>query len=183
MSEADQEEFEALFRAHFDAVLAYCLARTDADSAKDVTAQTFLVAWRRRSDVPAAGLPWLLGVARRTLADHRRSARRRQNLRDRLVIHRPDPCAGDDPAHEVMERATVVAALRALSPRDREVLQLVAWDGLSPADAAVVLGCSRPAVAVRLSRARRRFANALARHDGPAVTASPIVTSSPKEIR
>jgi RNA polymerase sigma-70 factor (ECF subfamily) len=55
----------------------------------------------------------------------------------------------------------VLAALATLGERDREVLLLHAWDGLDNAEAATVLGCSANAFAVRLHRARRRFADAL----------------------
>src|SRR5438067_11196288 len=122
------------------------------------------MAWRRRREIPARVLPWLLGVTRRALADQRRSIRRRLGLVDRVVLHRVEPPAGD-PADEVTERAVVLAALGELPPRDRELLELIAWDGLCSADAAVVVGCSEGAFAVRLSRARRRLADALARHD------------------
>jgi RNA polymerase sigma-70 factor (ECF subfamily) len=67
----------------------------------------------------------------------------------------------------------VLRALAALSERDREVLLLIAWDGLAHDEAAAVCGCSRPALRVRLHRARRRFASELARAragDAPEVT-------------
>lgn len=57
---------------------------------------------------------------------------------------------------------TVLGALATLGERDRELLLLIAWDGLSQAEAAEVLGIRRPAVATRLHRARRRLADALA---------------------
>ena len=59
--------------------------------------------------------------------------------------------------HDFIERATAVAALAELSNLEREALLLVAWDGLSNADAAVVAGCTQRAFEVRLSRARARL--------------------------
>ncbi|MDC7122677.1 hypothetical protein OMK64_14150 [Cellulomonas fimi] len=46
--------------------------------------------------------------------------------------------------------------LSALTSDERDVLLLVAWDGLSPAESAAVLGITAEAARARLSRARRR---------------------------
>ena len=59
------------------------------------------------------------------------------------------------------------AALASLSQGDQEVLRLVAWDGLAPADLAVVLGCSPVAARTRLHRARSRLAARLGIDPGP----------------
>lgn len=161
MVDEDRRQFERLFHEHYDAVLAYAVVRADLHVAKDAVAQAFLVAWRRRQEVPDRPLPWLLAVTRRTLADQRRAAARQGNLATRLkgfADHRPL----GDPADQVVEVDGALAAFRTLGDGDQEVLRLVAWDRLSPADAARVLGCSRPAFAVRLSRARRRLAAAMA---------------------
>ncbi|MDQ1439385.1 MAG: hypothetical protein QOK43_3014 [Acidimicrobiaceae bacterium] len=181
--------FERLFHEHYDAVLAYALLRADVELAKDAAAQTFLVAWRRRDDMPEQVRPWLLGVTRRTLADMRRSATRRRSLVARVsTMGRAGGAAAAataahvDPADAVAEADGVVNAFLTLSESDREVLRLVAWDRLPAADAAVVLGCSEAAFAVRLSRARRRLAAAFEVHDSvvdeseaePEVEADPL---------
>ena len=57
--------------------------------------------------------------------------------------------------------STVLAALGALTPAERDAITLVAWDGLTAEEAAIVLGCSRAAFYVRVHRARRRLAAAL----------------------
>ena len=72
--------------------------------------------------------------------------------------------AGDD--HEIDPR--VIAALARLNERDRELLMLLAWEELSQAEAAEVLGLRKNTVAVRLHRARRQFADALAAEDAHA---------------
>jgi DNA-directed RNA polymerase specialized sigma24 family protein len=64
------------------------------------------------------------------------------------------------------------AALTSLSQRDQEVLRLVAWDGLTPAQLATALGCSPVAARARLHRARGRLARRLGiergmQHHGP----------------
>ena len=154
-------EFEELYRRHGGRVLGYALRRTSPAVADDVVAEVFLVAWRRRDDMPVDVLPWLLGVARKVLANRRRSEQRVLALRHRLASERESiaPATGDD----VDER--VIRALGRLSDRDRELLMLLAWDDLSQAEVAEVLGMRKNTVAVRLHRAREHFADALAAED------------------
>jgi RNA polymerase sigma factor (sigma-70 family) len=147
--------FEAMFDRHHTAVRSYVLRRSAGIVVEDVVADTFLVAWRRLEDVPEPALPWLLGVARRVLADQRRAARRRRSLTERLLRESPAPGPWLPPAGLSPELAD---ALMALTEREREALLLVAWDGLPPRDAAVVAGCSTAAFRVRLHRARGRVA-------------------------
>jgi RNA polymerase sigma-70 factor, ECF subfamily len=157
----DRERFERLYRENFRAVLRFALARIDPERAKDVAAETFLVAWRRLDDVPAEPRLWLLGVARRVIAGQFRSEARRQALALRLRAVRGSDAAEGDLSGMLAERDQVLAAFAALGERDREVLRLVTWDGLSAAEAAEVLGVTRLAFAVRLHRARKRLAQAL----------------------
>jgi RNA polymerase sigma-70 factor (ECF subfamily) len=72
----------------------------------------------------------------------------------------------------VIERETALAAIAALPERDLEILALVNWHGLDPRQAAKVMGCSVPALAVRLHRARRRLARAL--DAAPPRSAAPV---------
>ncbi len=74
--------FDQVFRDYQRAVLVYFLRRTDRVTARDATADTFLVAWRRMDDMPSDEevLPWLYGIARRVLANHRRSHKRFMTL-------------------------------------------------------------------------------------------------------
>jgi RNA polymerase sigma-70 factor (ECF subfamily) len=154
--------FEALFATHHDPVRRYIIRRQSAPLVDDAIAETFLVAWRRLDEIPDRTLPWLLGVARRVLADQRRAVRRRRSLSERLRGSILTPgLAGDwePPAGLTPELAS---ALAALTEHEREALLLVAWDELSPADAARVAGCSPAAFRVRLHRARQRVADRLA---------------------
>ena len=152
-SDAERARFESIFERHQRAVLAYALrrARSTAD-AEDVAAETFLIAWRRLDDVPAEALPWLYGVARRVLANQRRGTDRRLRLLSRL---RHDQ-HGDPAAASGEPRA--ISALNRLNADDQELLRLVAWEELSHAEIAAVFGISINAVAIRLHRARQRFA-------------------------
>jgi RNA polymerase sigma-70 factor (ECF subfamily) len=147
--------FEALFRQNADTVLAYATRRSDPDTAQEVVAETFAVAWRRLDVVPDPAIAWLLGVARKVLANERRSRSRADALTLRLV--RGSGASSEDTADMVDARLSVQAALDGLPPADREVLELLAWEGLSADQAADVLGCSRATIAVRFHRARRRF--------------------------
>lgn len=56
-----------------------------------------------------------------------------------------------------LQRVEVLAALAALSPTEREALLLIAWDGLTPTQAARIAGCTAAAFHLRLFRARRRL--------------------------
>ncbi len=156
--------FEALYRAHAGAVRSYVRRRSDAQTADDVVADVFVTAWRRLSDMPDDPLPWLLGVARRTLANRRRGWARDEALRDRMVSEARAPLA--DPLTSESDQA-VLRALSVLSERDREALLLVGWEGLEAAQAALVLGVRPNTFAARMYRARRRFARALAADPGP----------------
>ena len=149
-----------MYREHGGAVRRYVRRRWDAQSADDVVADVFVVAWRRLDEVPDDPLPWLLGVARRVLANRRRGTAREHALLARLRFERlgvPPFIARDAPERG----ARVWRALSALSERDREVLLLVAWEGLAPHRAARVLGIGANTFAVRMYRARRRFRRAL----------------------
>lgn len=176
MNDRPEQRFDQLWQDHAPAVLRYARRHVLPDEVEDVVAETFVVAWRRLHEVPAYGLPWLLGVARNVSANVRRGRRRREALFDRLAFELDDepvwPGAdgGDD---------TVTAALHRLSDADRELLTLLAWDGLSQAEAAEALGCSRGVLKVRLHRARRRFAALLGQGIADPSPAAPVPTSCP----
>lgn len=163
-----QRRFEELYEACQGPILAYLLRRTDNPSdAADVMAETFLTAWRRLDAVPDgdASRLWLYGVARRLLANHHRGERRRSALGERLSAELSAAVSSQDPHGPGMAADAIGAAFRALDESDRELLALVGWEGLDRAQIAVVLGCSRNAVRIRLHRARRRFAAELQRHE------------------
>jgi RNA polymerase sigma-70 factor (ECF subfamily) len=81
----DRDRLEAIFREHYEAVLAYARRRAPISVADDVAAETFAVAWRKADRIPREPLPWLLGIARRVLATQRRSSERRERLSNRLA--------------------------------------------------------------------------------------------------
>ena len=151
--------FEQLFADHLRTVSAYVRRRASADEVDDVVAETFLVAWRRLEDVPPEPKGWLLGVARRVLANQRRATARRAALT-------ASAAATMSPgAHAAEGGSRALRALAKLSERDRDLLLLAAWDGLTADEIAAVVGCSRAAAKVRLHRARRRLQRKLAELD------------------
>lgn len=150
--------FERLWDAHHAAVLAYAARRTDPHEARDVVAEAFLAAWRRLDDAPADARPWLLGLARGALSNSRRGVRRREALAERVAVTMR---ASADPGDRQL-----ADALGTLPERDVECLLLVAWEGLSHAEAARVSGCTTATFTVRLHRARRRLRAALVHDTG-----------------
>lgn len=154
------DRFREIFERHYAAVRNYVRRRAVADVVDDVVAETFLVAWRRLDDVPVDPLPWLLSVARRVLATQRRTARRRASLAAKLQSV-PPAVPPDDPD------PGIAAALRRLPEKDREVITLIGWDGLTPVQAAGVIRESAVTVRVRLHRAKRRLRKELHRAGYP----------------
>ncbi len=157
-----QDRFEAVFTQNHRRVLGYLLRRVEqpADAA-DLLAETFLTAWRRFDELPDRADMWLLGTARRVLANHRRGCVRQlqlaNRLRDALIS---TPYKGTSSTSD-----RIAVALSELSPSDRELLTLTAWEGLGPSDVAIVLRTSDTVTRVRLHRARNRLRNRLATLD------------------
>jgi RNA polymerase sigma-70 factor (ECF subfamily) len=154
--------FERCFRDHYAQVLAFSLRRVSGrELAEDVVADTFAVAWRRRDRIPEPALPWLYAIAAHVIANQYRSTRRRHNLDARLAHEASAGATESDPAESLDRRDAFSAAFALLAEPEREVLRLVAWDGLDTRDAARVFGCSPGAFRVRLHRARRKLAKRL----------------------
>ena len=158
----------AIYERHAGAIAAYALRRAPAADAADVVADTFLVAFRRHDEMPGEPntLPWLYGVARRVLANQRRSTERRTRLHERLRHEFVDFDQRNAGALDTDEFRQVAAALSALSADDAELLRLTAWEGLSPAELAMTMDLDASVVRQRLRRARQRLRRQLgAGHD------------------
>jgi RNA polymerase sigma factor (sigma-70 family) len=160
----DASAFAVLYERHASAVYRFCFWRlADAALAEDLSAAVFLEAWAGRARVDLAGgslLPWLLGVAHNLVRNQWRSARRRRAALSRLPPLREAPDPADDVAARVdAERRmrAVRAALVRLPAREREVMEMCVWAGLSPAEAAVALRIPVGTVHSRLHRARARL--------------------------
>ena len=142
---AAEERFRSVF-SHLGAVAAYARRRGHAD-ADAAAAEVMTIAWRRLADVPRDDpRPWLFATARNVVLADRRRAR---------TVSAPLDMASET---EVLELdPELEAALRSLSYIDREALLLVAWEDLTPTQAARSLGINPAAFRVRLLRARRRL--------------------------
>ncbi|MEV5412555.1 RNA polymerase sigma factor [Thermopolyspora sp. NPDC052614] len=147
----DSQRFTTMYDLYRQRVWAYVVSQAGRQIADKVVSETFAIAWRRFDDVPEPALPWLLNVARTVLRHNIREDIRRESLAGELYAH-----AAADHAEKVAERLAVLTALASLTEAERELLILVAWQGLSPRDAARVVGCSATAFRVRLHRARKR---------------------------
>jgi RNA polymerase sigma factor (sigma-70 family) len=156
--DGDATRFESLYRDCYEDLLRYALRRTGRpEMAADVVADAFLVAWQRIGDIPRdQGRAWMFGVARNVLANQHRAVRRGADLAARLRRELTEVSVVQP---EVP--AETAAAFRALSEADRELLRLVAWEGLAADELAVALDCSVNAARIRLHRARSRFTEAL----------------------
>lgn len=163
MDEDRTARFEAIYVATFGPLLGYAVRRCEcAEDAADVVAETFAIAWRRLDAIPPGEQArlWLYGVARNVLANHRRRLARREGLSAALAaelagVYQPS-------TEDSVELGVVGQVFRGLPDADRELLALVAWEGLDHAEIATVLGCSRNAVRIRLHRARKRLTGELA---------------------
>ncbi|MDM7830402.1 sigma-70 family RNA polymerase sigma factor [Cellulomonas sp. MW9] len=149
--------FEALVRDHATPVHRYLARRVAADDVEDLTADVLTIAWRRREEVPSgAELPWLYRTAGFVVANHRRKSR------PVLMADVPEDADDDDPALLAVRDDQARRALAALSPRDRQIVLLHAWEGLTGDGLAEVLGIGRGGADAALSRARSRLAAAWA---------------------
>ena len=159
-----RDRFEALVADVYDPLQRYIRRRAAADEAGDVLSDVLLTLWRRLDDVPEGSvLPWSYGVARRTVSNHRRAASRHLKLVERLETERP-PVVDDDPSGQ-MEDPALADALAGLPAADQEILRLWAWEQLEPREIALSLGSTANAVSLRLSRARKKLADAMTRQD------------------
>lgn len=155
--ETAEAAFRALFDAAYDDLTRFVERRTHPVDAPDVVAETFLVAWRRFDDVPrdpGEARAWLFVTARNLVANRVRRDRHQAAITVRIAAQ-PAPGVGEH--DDVAARLDLARAFARLTPSDQEVIALTAWDGLSQAEAAAVLGIGARAYGVRLSRARRRL--------------------------
>lgn len=148
-------EYDDFYEHYEPFVAAYVGRRVHADAVADLVAEVFVASWRRREVVPANALPWLYRTAHNVIGNAYRSESRLQSLREKLGSVPAEH--GRDPAAVAADRQRLLQAFADLSDDDRELLLLVAWEGLAVPDIAEVLDLSPGATSVRLHRARARF--------------------------
>jgi RNA polymerase sigma-70 factor, ECF subfamily len=175
---ADAETaFRALFQATYDDLVCFVERRTHLAIADDVVAEVFLTAWRRFADVPTTlddARAWLFVTAQHILRNRQRSDQRQRSLALR-ILREPDGLAAAE-ADGVATRVDLVRAWQHLSTDDQQALTLTVFENLTGAQAARVLGISRPAFSVRLLRARRRLRRHLQQHEATADHRHPTPT-------
>jgi RNA polymerase sigma factor (sigma-70 family) len=160
-SRSGPEWFAVIFDRHFDAIHGYLQRRVGLAVAEDLAAETFLVAFRRRTSYDIGrpdARPWLFGIAANLLRHHRRAEHRRLRAFARTGI---DPLFDEvEKAQDRVDSAALgphlARALARLSSKDREVLLLYAWAELSYEEIAEALAVPVGTVRSRLARARRK---------------------------
>jgi RNA polymerase sigma-70 factor (ECF subfamily) len=160
-------DFEALYRTSRDDLYAYVASLLrDRSAAEDVTAVAFERAYRRRrlfNRRRGSERAWLFGIARNAALDE---LRRRQ--RTAVLVAEPEDAKSElpeDGAEQALRRSTVRAALTALEPRDRELIALKFFAGLSNAELASVLRVSESNAGTMLHRAVQKLRKAC--HENP----------------
>ena len=169
-SQATDAKFRRLFDEYFAEVRSYCLRRLSVADANDAVSEVFLVAWRRRNDVPSDVRPWLFAIARNVVRNNARSTVRAHRLTSRVRAEPVYPEPG--PELQVVRNAedeALLVAVEALPGKYAEVLRLWAWEWLTAPQIADVVGCSVSAAEKRLSRALKRMRESLAHPDPHAI--------------
>jgi RNA polymerase sigma factor (sigma-70 family) len=165
----EPEAFGVLFDRHGERIRSYCARRTGSlEAADDLVSVVFLEAWRRRADVELladSALPWLYGIANRTVQRRWRTTTRHRRALERLAATQDSaPDHADEVAGRVDDErqlARLREALAGLRRTDQEVLTLCLWQGLDYESAALALDLPVGTVRSRLSRARARLRDAV----------------------
>ncbi|MFC8620206.1 RNA polymerase sigma factor [Micromonospora purpureochromogenes] len=177
----DEDWFTRVYAAEYGPVVRYGQRRlADLNAATELAQEVFVIAWRRRREVPDRSLPWLYGVARRLLANEWRARRAAPDvlpITDAGLLQKP----GSSGADATVGVADLQAALATLADLDQEILRLVGWEELTVSEAAQVLGCTRTTAAVRLHRARRRLNDAMSYRSGSPAQ-QPVLASPRKAL-
>ena len=168
-----------LYERHALAVFRYLARRAGPPAADDLLSEVFIAALSTSTRVVAhdsgSALPWLYGIALNVL---RRHFRRRPAAQGAARDPGMDWDAVDDRIDAWAERERLRAALAGLPESDRELLLLVAWEGLTHGEAAAALGISQVAARSRLHRARMRAIKALHKQQG-GVPGNPEIVTTP----
>ncbi|WP_406461068.1 sigma-70 family RNA polymerase sigma factor [Streptomyces sp. NBC_01622] len=162
------ELFALLYDRYASDIHRYAARRLGDGAADDITADTFLAAFRIRSRYDRSrpnARPWLYGIAGNLIGKQRRTEVRALKA---LARTGRDPVAAswsdswvEDPDSRIAARGPLAGALAALSAGDRNVLLLVAWADLTYQEVAEALDIPVGTVRSRLNRARRKVRTAL----------------------
>ncbi len=158
----DGGAFELLYRRYARAVLGLALRRLgDRGRAEEAVQETFAAVWRAAATYrPERGRPaaWLYAVARNAIADRSRA---RQEAPTEPPDY-PSPEAGpEERAEQAWVAFRVHRALQALPERERQLIELAYWGGLSQSEIAARVGIPLGTVKTRTRSALLRLADLL----------------------
>jgi RNA polymerase sigma-70 factor (ECF subfamily) len=176
-SEADPEQFTAIFDRHFDTVYGYVYRRFGSEMAEEIAAEVLTRAFELRARYDSSysdARPWLLGIASNLMRGHWRSERRRLKAYARLGVENTADTSSDP-----VDREGVFEALKGLRADDREALLLRAWADLSYEQIGVALDIPLGTVRSRIARARKRLQPLLA--ETAKADVRPHTGSNPRE--
>ncbi len=173
----DPELFDAFYKEHLEDLQRFVARRVgDRERAADLTAEIFLAAIDSAHRYQPRGTPksWLYGIARVVVAnDRRRSARRRvgeERLRGSAFLDEEEAARIDARIDAGRRARRLYEAMDRLPEAERAVLELVAIDELTVAEAADAVGVRPVTARVRLHRARRKLRTDLERAASPTDT-------------
>ena len=160
--DGDRGAFEALYRRYARPVFGLALRRLgDRGRAEDAVQETFASVWRSaRTYRPerGPGAPWLYAVARNAIVDRSRG-------RTEVGVDAPDRASDEPDPSERTEQSWVAwrvhRALEELPEREREVIALAYWSGLSQSEVAEFLGIPLGTVKTRTRAGLQRLADLL----------------------
>ncbi|SFB62230.1 RNA polymerase sigma-70 factor, ECF subfamily [Amycolatopsis marina] len=161
-SATDPDAFAVLFDRHSPHIHRYLARRLGRQVADDLLAETFLTAFRKRAGYDLSrpdARPWLYGIATNLVSGHRRAEQREYRLRSMTAVQSDVDCHADRVAAQVTAQAMtrlLATAMAELSDGDRDVLVLIAWEGLAYDEVASSLDIPVGTVRSRLNRARRK---------------------------
>ena len=145
--------FEELFSAHAPDVHRYIARRHVGNDVDDLVADVFTLSWQKWDDIPDGfELQWLYRTAWFVLANAHR-----KHSETPIDISAVEGFTADI-ADVVIEQSEMRRVWLEIPERDREVLRLVAWEGLTPPEVAAVLGISTGGASSAISRARKNLA-------------------------
>jgi RNA polymerase sigma factor (sigma-70 family) len=156
----DDQRLTRLYRETREDLLAFIARRcATAEDAADCLAETYRVAWEKRTRLPAdpKARPWLFGIARNAVREERRRGQRRAATSHALIAAAERAYIETTP-----HRSALAAAMSELSALDREIVLMLSADGLASHEVATILGLSPTAVRSRATRARTKLRKRLA---------------------
>jgi RNA polymerase sigma factor (sigma-70 family) len=151
-------------------LLGYFLRRVDsAPDAADLLSETYLIAWRKFDSIPNDGTSrlWLFGVARRVASNHYRHENVAQGLAETLRADLSREAAAMPTESDGPLDGVINASLDRLKLSDREIIELSAWEQLTPIEIANIVGMKPGTVRVRLHRIRTAIRADLTRSGYP----------------